>query len=274
SSRSRAGGIRPAPLRFGLGVLTPPRDLVVRPGIWVVEAPGARVPGVLAPGALLPGTPLPGSAVPGVVAVGVGVGVGVGVVEAGAVVTVVVVAGGGPPDPASDMSAAASTPSDSATTTASATIGPLQPGAAARRVRAAAPQRRHHSCSACRGPPHSGQASPVGGGAGVDAGAGRPPAAEGAGGVATVTFPRTADGGSRSVPPRRRCPARAGTPRGRRAEWGSGPSPTGLVAGVAGQARERARARHRRRLAPGPRAQRTQGAPLRRCSGLSPRPEP
>jgi hypothetical protein len=37
-------------------------------------------------------------------------------------------------------------------------------GAAARRVRAAAPQRRHHSCSAWSGAPQSGQVSPPGGG--------------------------------------------------------------------------------------------------------------
>jgi hypothetical protein len=49
--------------------------------------------------------------------------------------------------PARSISAAASTPSETATTATIAAIGILQFGVAARRVRAAAPQRRHHPCS-------------------------------------------------------------------------------------------------------------------------------
>ncbi len=67
-----------------------------------------------------------------------------------------------PESPASATSAAASTPSDSSATAATAATGPFQRGAAASRVRAAAPQRRHQSCSGYSGPAHSGQASPAG----------------------------------------------------------------------------------------------------------------
>ncbi len=49
--------------------------------------------------------------------------------------------------PASAIREAASTPSDSVATTATAMIGAFQLEDVARRVRAAAPQRRHHSCS-------------------------------------------------------------------------------------------------------------------------------
>src|SRR5437016_4767688 len=68
---------------------------------------------------------------------------------------------GVPEFPASLTRAAASTPSDSVATTAIAMIGALQFGDVARRVRAAAPQRRHHSCSGRSGAPHSGQESPT-----------------------------------------------------------------------------------------------------------------
>jgi len=67
-----------------------------------------------------------------------------------------------PESPASETSAAVSTPSESTITTARAVIRPFQLGAAASLVRAAAPQRRHHSCVGCSGAPHSGQASPAG----------------------------------------------------------------------------------------------------------------
>jgi len=70
-----------------------------------------------------------------------------------------------------ESACAARTPSDSATTTASVTIGPFQFGAGASRVRAAAPQLKHHSWWACSGLPHSGQASPGGAGEGTFAGA-------------------------------------------------------------------------------------------------------
>ena len=113
----------------------------------------------------------------------------VGVTAAGEVVTVVVVAGAVEP-PASLTRAAASTPSDSATTTASVATGPFQLGDAARRVRAAAPQRRHHSCSGCSGAPQSGQASPAGAGGGGAAGVPAP----GGGEVATLTSRTPGDG--------------------------------------------------------------------------------
>ena len=84
----------------------------------------------------------------------------VGVTVTAGIVTVVVA---GPAfvvePPASDTSAAASTPSDSTATVATATIGVVQRGDAASRVRAAPPQLRHQSCSGASGAPHSGQAS-------------------------------------------------------------------------------------------------------------------
>jgi hypothetical protein len=61
--------------------------------------------------------------------------------------------------PASLTSAAASTPSASTATTTTAMVGAFQFGGGARRVRAAAPQRRHQSWSGCSGAPHSGQES-------------------------------------------------------------------------------------------------------------------
>jgi hypothetical protein len=65
---------------------------------------------------------------------------------AAAVVTVLVIAGGGAPVPLARLtSAAARTPSESRTSTAIALVRPFHLGEAARRVRAAAPQRRHHS---------------------------------------------------------------------------------------------------------------------------------
>jgi hypothetical protein len=64
-----------------------------------------------------------------------------------------------PEFPASLTKAAASTASESAHTTATEMIGAFQFGDAARRVRAAAPQRRHQSWSVCSGAPHSGHES-------------------------------------------------------------------------------------------------------------------
>ena len=76
------------------------------------------------------------------------------------VVTVFVVAGGaGPVLPASFTSAAASTPSERTTTATAPSSGARQLGDAASRVRAAAPQRRHHSCAGCSGALQSGQIS-------------------------------------------------------------------------------------------------------------------
>src|SRR4029077_17386569 len=61
-----------------------------------------------------------------------------------------------PVSPASFTSAAARTPSASTTTVTSSNASPLQRGAAARRVRAAAPQRRHQSCAGLSELPQSG----------------------------------------------------------------------------------------------------------------------
>lgn len=60
---------------------------------------------------------------------------------------------------ASLTSAALSTPRDSTITTLSMIIGARQFAGAASRVRAAAPQLRHQSCSGMIGIPHRGQAS-------------------------------------------------------------------------------------------------------------------
>ncbi len=120
-----------------------------------VLAPGLPVVGVLAPGAAVAGVLVVGALV-----LGAAVAVVRGVVAAGAAVTVLVTAIELEPElPVSFTSAAASTPSDSAMTLASTAIGIFQLGVAAKRVRAAAPQFRHHSCSGCSGAPHSGQAS-------------------------------------------------------------------------------------------------------------------
>lgn len=150
-------------------------ELPVTPGVVVVcvevVVVAVPVPGVVAVEPVVPGTALPGvvAVVAGVVAV---VAV-LGAAAAAGVVTVVVVAGTGAEPPARSTRAAASTPSARTTTTASAPIGPFHPGDGARRVRAAAPQLRHHPCSGCSGAPHTGHASPLG--AGEDAPAGMPP---------------------------------------------------------------------------------------------------
>jgi hypothetical protein len=141
--------------------VTVPVAVVPVPVVGVL-APGVAVVGV-APGVAVVAVLAPGVAVVGVVVVAGVVGV-TGALAAGAVVTVVVtVVVAGLADelepPASFTSAAASTPSASAAMAASVAIGIFQLGVAARRVRAAAPQFRHHSCSGCSGEPHSGQAS-------------------------------------------------------------------------------------------------------------------
>jgi hypothetical protein len=132
---------------LSVGVVAP--GAVVLPGVVApgTVAPGVA-PGVVVPGTVVPGVVPPGTVAPGVVAPGVVV-VDVGKVAAGAVITVLVTASVVEPEepPASLTRAAASTPRDSAVTTASVMTGAFQVGDAARRVRAAAPQRRHHSCS-------------------------------------------------------------------------------------------------------------------------------
>ncbi len=130
----------------------------------VVEVVGeivVGVPGVTAPGVVGAAAPLR----PVAPVVFVVVGIAPGTIGA-AVVIVLVTAGtvfGVPEPPLSLMSAAASTPNASATITAIATIGAFQLVGAARRVRAAAPQLRHHSCRGSSGAPHSGQAASTGG---------------------------------------------------------------------------------------------------------------
>src|SRR5437763_9772829 len=91
------------------------------------------------------------------------------------------------PEPASLTRSAASTPSDSAATVAISATGTLQLGDAASRVRAAAPQRRHQSCSGSSGVPHSGQESPLGVGRGAEA-AGWSAGVAGAGVLVTLTW--------------------------------------------------------------------------------------
>jgi hypothetical protein len=161
-----------------VGVVVP--GLVLAPGVLVpgTVAPGTLVAGVVVPGVLAPGTVVVGVLVPGTVAPGVAapgvVVVAVGIVATGGVSTVLVTASVVELEesPTSLTTAAASTPRDSAVITASVTIGAFQVGDPARRVRAAAPQRKHHSCSGCSGAPHSGHVSLTDGGAAVVAGAG------------------------------------------------------------------------------------------------------
>ena len=115
------------------------------------SATGGAVTGVLAPGVVALG----------VVALGAGVVVAVPgeVTEAGRVTDVATALAGEPEFPASLTRAAASTASANAATTATATIGAFQFEEDATRVRAAAPQRRHHSWSGWSGAPHIGQES-------------------------------------------------------------------------------------------------------------------
>jgi hypothetical protein len=135
-----------------------------------VSAGEVPVPGaVVAPGTVAPGAGVLGA---GAAAVGVtAVGVLVTVVTAGLVVECA-------EPPASVTSAAASTPIESMARTAIARIGAFHAGDAAKRVRAAAPQCRHHSCSGLSGVPHSGHVSPM---------EGEGAAVPGGGGAATLT---------------------------------------------------------------------------------------
>src|SRR6266851_6898334 len=170
SSRTRLALRRPVPAAPVPPRFRPPLRLWLWPEVFEPPfAPGRAVIG----GALVRGVPAPGAVAPpavlGVVAVGVeaapgavvaGAGLAGADAAVGAVDTIVVAGGLEPESPASLTRAAASTPSDSAIRTATAAIGGFQLGAAASRVRAAAPQRRHHSWSARNGAPHSGQLSP------------------------------------------------------------------------------------------------------------------
>jgi uncharacterized membrane protein YgcG len=89
------------------------------------------------------------------------------VVTSADVVTVRVVVGAAFDESAASFTSdAANTPTDSAISTAAVVVRPFQLGAAASRVRAAAPQFRHHSWSGCSGARHRGQPSPAGGGLG------------------------------------------------------------------------------------------------------------
>jgi hypothetical protein len=143
-------GVRVKPLPCGVttgGVILLGVELVgvaVLPGAVLVPlaaAPGEEELDVLvtppAAGALAAAVPVAGAVTAGTVVAAAG---------GAAVVTVCVIGtGAGPVSPASFTSAAAITPRTSASSTAAARIGALQFGAAASRVRAAAPQCRHHS---------------------------------------------------------------------------------------------------------------------------------
>jgi hypothetical protein len=125
-------------------IVLPPMRGAAAPGV----PPAAAVPVIVAvPVVFAPDFAAPGTAAPGAVVVGVAaVLAGAGTRAAGAVVTVrvtrILV---GLELPARSTSAALSTPSESTITATIAAIGMRQFGVAARRVRAAAPQRRHHS---------------------------------------------------------------------------------------------------------------------------------
>jgi hypothetical protein len=148
------------------GDVEPPLGAALVDGVIVVGVPGLTAPvcGALVP----PGVSVPGLAgAPGVVVAVLVVADGapgsVGVLE-----TVIVLVSGVAcvvveEPPLSLTSAAARTPNASAAITARATIGALQFAGAARRVRAAAPQLRHHSCWGSSPAPHSGHAASTGG---------------------------------------------------------------------------------------------------------------
>jgi hypothetical protein len=131
----------------------------------------ALAPGTVAPDESVLGTPVAApAAAPGAELV-------VGGVDPAGAVTVRVTATvlSGPLEPVSDTNAAVSAPSESTITAPNAITGGRHRGVAARRVRAAAPQRKHQSCSSPSGVPHSGHRSPDGscGGGSSDGGAGR-----------------------------------------------------------------------------------------------------
>ncbi len=137
-----------------VGAVPPaPRNFVAAPGAVDVLAPG------VAPLDVVVGAVAVVGVVAGVVAAGAVAAGTTGVVVAGSAIVVVAGAGEELESPASLTSAAASTPSAITAITAMTAIGAFQLGVAASRVRAAAPQRRHQSCSGLSGVPHSGQAS-------------------------------------------------------------------------------------------------------------------
>jgi hypothetical protein len=130
-------------------------------GEIVVGVPGETAPVFV--GAIAP--PRPAVPVAPAVVVGIAPGIAPGTTDVAVVIVRVIgaTARGAPEPPLSLTSAAASTPSASVTVTAIATIGAFQLVGAARRVRAAAPQLRHHSWRGSSGAPHSGQAASTGG---------------------------------------------------------------------------------------------------------------
>ena len=149
-----AAGLVERALLAGVVAGAPP----VAPAAPVVLAPS--VVGVLVAGTLVVGVLVAGADVLVAPAALLGATVLVAGALAAGVVTVVVVAEEELEPPASLTSAAASTPSAMAATTAIVAIGARQLGVAASRVRAAAPQCRHQSCSGLSGVPQSGHASP------------------------------------------------------------------------------------------------------------------
>ena len=192
--------------------------------------------------------------------------------------------------PASLTSAAASTPSASTITTERDGDEAFSSWALpARRARAAAPQRRHHSCAGCSGAPHSGH--------GFAGFAARPRVACRRRSIARCRWrdggrAHDAGGGGRRIsgssrpPPRGRGRRRAeqGLRRGRAAPASERSSVRSCAAGEAtrprrarcrrrgGRPRRRARAQRARARAPGGRAARGHGslrrrARLRRCAG-------
>jgi hypothetical protein len=131
------------PSPVGLIVVGVP-GLTTPPGLDVVVVPPVPVPlpPPVAPAAPVPpAAPLPSAPAAGAVTVRV----------------IVLACVPDPELPVNPTSAAASTPSAIAPTAPSPTIGTFQFGAPASLVRAAAPHRRHHSCSPSSLSPHSGQ---------------------------------------------------------------------------------------------------------------------
>ncbi len=171
----------------GAVVVEPAAPLVPAGAVVVAPVFGTAVPGtppVGAPAAGVPAVPAPGTPVVAPVAPAAAPGV-VAAPAAGAVtVRVTATVPPGPLEPASDTNAAVSAPSESTITVVNAITGARHRGVLARRVRAAAPQRMHQSCSASSGAPHSGQRSSVGSRG----------ATPGGGGVATLTPTRPAAG--------------------------------------------------------------------------------
>jgi protein-disulfide isomerase len=145
--RSSSAGVSSRPGAFVVGLLVAFGVLAAGVVAVGVLAPGVPVVGVLvAPGVVVAG--VPGAVVAGVPGAVVAALSVTGVLATGAVLsTVVATVESELEPPLSFTSAAASTPSESAATLASTAIGTLQLGVAARRVRAAAPQFKHHSCS-------------------------------------------------------------------------------------------------------------------------------